>query len=320
MQNPLISFIITDYNISTTLLKECIDSILAVGLSDGQREIILVDDGSDHSPWDELADYHDKVSYIRQQNMGLSVARNTGIDNATGEYIQFVDGDDTLITKGYNIIADKLAKPDGYADKPNIVLFKESTEQHPAAGLADALKLSWHTSGREYVTKRNIRGSSCGYVFRKDILKGLRFTPGIFNEDEEFTPQLLLNAEHINHTSIKAYFYRQRENSIMHDTTPKHQEKRSRDIVDIILRLRKASLEKYSGLLDRRVNQLTMDYIYRVMTTAKDIKEVDLRTARLKEYGLTPLPLKRYTLKYLLFSLAMRMRTTEKLLFKILSR
>ena len=93
---PLISFILTYYNLPLTMLCNCIDSILSLSLTADEREIIVVDDGSEDSPMDKLMQYGDKITYIRQRNQGLSDARNTGIQMATGQYLQVVDGDDKL--------------------------------------------------------------------------------------------------------------------------------------------------------------------------------------------------------------------------------
>lgn len=67
-----ISFIITYYNLPAEMLHTCIKSILALTLRTGEREIIIVDDGSDECLINELAPYSDDIIYIRQRNIGLS--------------------------------------------------------------------------------------------------------------------------------------------------------------------------------------------------------------------------------------------------------
>ena len=93
---PLVSFVLTYYNQPVKMLKECLDSILVLSLRPYEREIIIVDDGSDTCPMNELMKYGDDIIYIRQKNKGLSEARNMGIRIATGAYIQFIDADDLL--------------------------------------------------------------------------------------------------------------------------------------------------------------------------------------------------------------------------------
>ena len=105
-QQPLVSFILTDYNLPTELLCECIDSILRLSLQPSEREIIVVDDGSDESPMNDLLRYGDEIIYVRQKNGGVSTARNTGMAMAKGKYIQLVDGDDCLLQTPYDHCLD----------------------------------------------------------------------------------------------------------------------------------------------------------------------------------------------------------------------
>ena len=91
---PLISLIIPVYNVEK-YLKNCVDSVIKQNYED--MEIILVDDGSkDNSPriCDEYSEKYDFINVIHQKNGGASVARNTGIDAATGKYLMFIDSDD----------------------------------------------------------------------------------------------------------------------------------------------------------------------------------------------------------------------------------
>ena len=126
-QMPLVSFIITTYNLPSEYLEFCLKSILQLSLNPKEREIIIVDDGSDLSPIHDLMDYQDDFIYLRQRNQGLSIARNTGIKIATGRFLQFIDGDDYLLQRGYEHCLDLVRY-----HNPDIVYFeltaKEITE------------------------------------------------------------------------------------------------------------------------------------------------------------------------------------------------
>jgi cellulose synthase/poly-beta-1,6-N-acetylglucosamine synthase-like glycosyltransferase len=88
-RHPKVSVVVACYNGGRTL-KACLDSLTRLNYPD--YEVILVDDGStDNTP--EIAQVHAKIRYIRQPNLGLSVARNTGIGASTGEIIAFTDAD-----------------------------------------------------------------------------------------------------------------------------------------------------------------------------------------------------------------------------------
>ena len=92
----LISVIIPVYNVEN-YLRECIESVLNQTFRD--FEVILVDDGSTDSSGDICDEYVEKderVTVIHQKNGGLSVARNTGLSEANGKYVYFLDSDDYI--------------------------------------------------------------------------------------------------------------------------------------------------------------------------------------------------------------------------------
>lgn len=89
-----VSVIIPVYN-SEEYLKKCLDSLVAQSLQ--EIEIIVVDDGSTDGSWqliESLANKDNRIVPVRQRNKGVSVARNTGLQQASGEYVGFVDSDD----------------------------------------------------------------------------------------------------------------------------------------------------------------------------------------------------------------------------------
>jgi glycosyltransferase involved in cell wall biosynthesis len=88
---PKVSVIIPTYNRSE-MLKQAIDSVLAQGFDD--FELIVVDDGSTDNTEETLAACKGKIIYCRQENRGVSAARNRGIGIASGELIAFLDSDD----------------------------------------------------------------------------------------------------------------------------------------------------------------------------------------------------------------------------------
>ena len=94
MKHELISMIVPVYNVEA-YIRRCVDSILEQSYK--HIEVILVDDGTpDHSGTicDEYAASDPRVKVIHQKNMGLSEARNSGMREATGEYLCFIDSDD----------------------------------------------------------------------------------------------------------------------------------------------------------------------------------------------------------------------------------
>lgn len=294
---PLVSFIITCYNLPAKLIGECIDSIRKLSLKESEREIIVVDDGSEESPINELMRYGDEVIYLRQRNKGLSEARNAGIQMARGEYLQFIDGDDRLLPAAYDFCLDIVREK-----SPEMLLFDFTHSERDMK--KEPFDISKPLSGSEYMRHNNIRATACGYMFKHSILGDLRFTPGIFNEDEEFTPLLLLRTENVRTTNAKAYLYQQRPHSIMTDKNIRKRLKRLNDTKDIICRLnlqadRMAPNDK--SALQRRVAQLTMDYLYNVIRETRSRRYLDRQIKDLHQKGLFPLPNRRYTTKYTWF-------------------
>jgi len=91
MNNPLVSVIIPTFN-RGWVLKEAVDSVLAQDFSN--FELIVVDDGSVDNSSEILASYGKKIKVVRQENRGVSSARNKGVVSSLGEFIAFLDSDD----------------------------------------------------------------------------------------------------------------------------------------------------------------------------------------------------------------------------------
>ena len=296
--HPLVTFIVCCYNLPIQMICNCIDSILSLSLQRSEREIILVDDGSDTNPADGMKQYGDDIICVRQENSGLSAARNLAISMATGRYLQFVDADDRLITTPYNHCLGILRTH----EDADMVMFDFTSSPDERLSFNDALPVS----GTEYMRHHNIYGSACFYVFRREILGELRFTTGIFHEDEEFTPQLLLRAERIYPTDARAYLYCQRPHSITSATDERKVQKRLDDLHADTHRLSllASHLPQDKRLaMQRRVAQLTMDYLYQIIMQTRSARQLETRIKDLRSEGLFPLPNKGYSRKYLLFRL-----------------
>lgn len=292
---PLVSFIIPCYQLPVQMLCECIDSVLALSLHTNEREIIVIDDGSEISPMNELMRYGDEILYIRQQNSGVSVARNTALQIAKGKYIQFLDGDDLLIQTPYehciNLIRNK-------QDIDLLMFDFTRTRQNTTTIYSDSLP----TTGSDYMRNHNIQGAIWCCLFMRSIAGSLRFTPGIhYGEDEEFTPLLLLRAEQVIVTNAQAYYYRERSSSAVHQTDDVSKKKRLDDTREVIMNLNRIvdRLPQNDRLaLQRRIAQLSMDYLYNTIMLTKSGKILDERIEDLQRQGLFPLPDRNYSKKY----------------------
>lgn len=293
---PLISFIIPYYNVPVAMLLECLDSIFALSLSDAEREVILVDDGSDISPINDITKYLDKIIYIRQRNQGPSTARNTGLKMAKGKYIQFVDSDDKLLSSVYEHCLDMIRYHNS-----DMVLFEVSSKGRQKASNDDFL-YDGPVTGAEYMRHNNLHAGVWGYIFRRKLLGELQFHDGITNaEDEEFTPQLMLRAERIFVTKAKAYYYRRRPGSLTNGKGSRWKVNRLNNTIEVLTVLRdRADVLPYDErtAMQRRIDQLTVDYLYNVIVLTHDGHYLERCVEKLKKKGLFPIPVRNYGWKY----------------------
>lgn len=292
-QKKLISFIIPAYNVPVDMLRACIESIGELSLRPFEREIIVVDDGSDESPLAALGTLADDIIYIRQKNQGVAVARNMGLKMADGDFVQFIDADDVLLRTPYEHVIDLVRY-----GKADLVMFDFCEKPDKNTSYKDTDPMTGATMMRQ----QNIHGSVCTILFQRSMLGSLRFTPGIaYGEDEEFTPQLLLRAERVISTTARAYYYRQRPASAINRTDMRSRLQRLGDAKGVLLSLHKkcSTLPPEERVaMQRRTAQLTMDYIYNVIVLTRSRHYLDRQLEELGKIGLFPLPDRDYTQKY----------------------
>ena len=316
-QQPLVSFILTCYNLPLDMLFACIDSILRLSLRSAEREIIIVDDGSDNSPMNSLLKYGDEIIYLRQKNGGVSVARNTALAMAKGEYIQIIDGDDFLIQAPYEHCLDIIR----YNKDADVVMFDFTHDDSEGATSFNPPRVK---SGTELMRSENIRGTACCYLFRQSVRGQLSFTPGIhYGEDEEFTPQLLIRAERVYLTEAKAYYYRERQTSAVHQTDTTNIQKQLDDHLTVIRRLQILAdrmPQRDRLALQRRVAQLTMDHIYNTIMLTRSEQQLDETIETLRQDALYPLPDRDYSTKYVWFRRLTNSRLGRRILLRTLPK
>lgn len=213
---PKFSIIIPVYKVED-YLECCLDSVLAQSYADYQ--VICVDDGSPDACGKMLDTYakgRNNWIVIHQENGGLSMARNAGLDVATGEYVCFLDSDDKVADDWLSVIA-------GFIDAhhPDMVhinhcdWFEDGEVRHyPQVGydliLTDQVDLSnwaWKFFPSQCFAQMN--------VLRRDILNDCRFVPGVLYEDMLFTMSILPRLKSLCSTSYDGYYYRQRSDSIV---------------------------------------------------------------------------------------------------------
>lgn len=217
-KKPEVSVIIPVYNVAQ-YLEQCIDSVLQQTLR--RIEIILVDDQSqDSSPQicDAYAARHENIRVIHKKNQGLGMARNSGLEIATGEYVAFVDSDDFIAPQTYEALLDE--QYDAVFFAYDRVLNDQIIGSNPDSGFETATNrpsierfiLDMIANPPQMRRERNFQVSACCALYRRSIIEqyGLRFRSEreIISEDLFFNIDFLMHASRIKRTERTFYHYR----------------------------------------------------------------------------------------------------------------
>ena len=215
-----LSVIVPVYNVEEYIC-DCVESIYRQGLSEEVFEVILVNDGTQDQSFakiDNVIRSHSNILVVEQDNQGLSVARNTGLQSASGQYVLFLDSDDLLIDSMLKKILDKAVNSSSDLVVANFV---KMTNDEIACGsimLKTGEPIEYKTGKDLFLQSFNPQ--QC-YVWRtlykKEFLdrNNLRFIPDIFFEDVPFTVGCYLTANKCILFPHVFYIYRQRPNSIV---------------------------------------------------------------------------------------------------------
>lgn len=211
----LFSIIIPAYN-SYSYIRACIDSVYSQGLNDDSFEVIVVDDGSTDNTSEIISSFneHFNLRYYYQANSGVSVARNSAINNANGQYILFLDSDDFFYPNSLRNIASYLQESVTDAD---IIICRSLQENGKEDYRWDNnfIENEIYTS-EDFIRRKYIRGSACGCLFRRNIIldKKIFFPEGIRNsEDTIFMFLCMSHGMTFSFLNIVLYVIRVREGS-----------------------------------------------------------------------------------------------------------
>jgi glycosyltransferase involved in cell wall biosynthesis len=217
-----ISIIVPVYNVEK-YLKCCLDSLINQKF-EGQYEIICVNDGSTDNSLEILKEYkrnNPKITVINQENRGLGGARNTGIKNAKGKYIIFVDSDDYLKNNnGLTLMYNEAEKENLDIIVADFEYDFEDKNKNYRKRRNECIKSKVMT-GREFydlgIKTKSIMSVVWNKLYRRDFIikNNLFFIEGVLYEDMEFTPKAYYLAERVKYIDKVIYMYRQREGSIM---------------------------------------------------------------------------------------------------------
>ncbi len=232
MLEPLVSVVIPVYN-TAAYLNKCVQSV--VDQTYQKLEIILVDDGSaDESPrlCDQWAAKDSRIKVVHKQNQGLGMARNTGLDLATGAYICFFDGDDYV-----DLQAIELCVQNALQNNTDVVMFGLCDVQPDGSVVTKQIDDSKPLFAQQevindllpsmFVYGKGFGVSACGKMYRLDTLKkqGQRFLSEreVVSEDAIFALDFYPQIASASIVGRCLYYYVKRENSLTRTYRPDRQ-------------------------------------------------------------------------------------------------
>jgi CDP-glycerol glycerophosphotransferase len=210
--SPLVSVVVPIYNVEE-YLRACLESIQFQTLED--LEVIMVNDGSTDGSVaiaESFAARDPRFKLITQENGGLSRARNTGADAASGEYLAFVDSDDVIPRDAYQLLVTPLQETGSDFATGNVHRLMQGSVA-PARFLAkafDRTRLKTHiTKFRPLVADRIVPNK----VWRRSFWEGhgYRFPEGVLHEDIPVVLPAQFAARSVDVIHEPVYFYRVRE-------------------------------------------------------------------------------------------------------------
>jgi glycosyltransferase involved in cell wall biosynthesis len=223
-KTPLVSVIIPVYN-GERYISSCLDDLM--NQSYKNLEIIVINDGSTDNSEQIIKNYPVQLNSL-PINSGISIARNRGIDTAKGEFIHFMDVDDSINNDYYKEMVDAITETDaeiacsGMLNEPKphrTILFKERD-------------IFITTEEKLKVTNVGKWGFSVRYLFKTDFLKkyNLRFIEGRLIEDLPFSLSAVFFANKLVTVPNAVYTYILRQNSVTTKRNYSFRSKRHRDL------------------------------------------------------------------------------------------
>lgn len=225
-----LSVIIPIYNTEEGL-RRCLDSVLASSYRD--FEVILVDDGSTDKSSEICREYAGKdprIRLIRQENQGVSAARNRALEESRGKWILFVDSDDEISPDFPELVVRK-----EYEDQDLLIFDFFDSGQDAGIRGREAAPVFYTETDRIRLIGNTLRGwqligggranlrSPCARAYRRSLLErySVRFLPGVvMGEDILFNTEYLLRTLSCVYIPHPVYRYRVRSGSATHSFLP----------------------------------------------------------------------------------------------------
>lgn len=211
-----ISVVIPVYNTEPNYIDKAINSVLNQTYKN--IEIIVVNDGStDKATLEYLKTINNPdIKIINQENKGLGGARNTGIENSTGEYIGFLDSDDWLDNNFYEVLYNLCEENN--ADIACGTLTRTGFDFQKPIDYFENNIVTKFIDKIAYITN----GSVCSKLFKSKLFSNIRFREHMYFEDNPVLVETLMRSDKVAFTNNVKYYYRKNPKSIC--LNPKNKE------------------------------------------------------------------------------------------------
>lgn len=266
MGKNLISVILPTYNVEEYIGK-CLDSL--INQTYKNLEILVVDDGSTDNSGkiaDQYALNDNRIRVIHKLNGGVSDARNVGIENATGDFIGFVDPDDFVSLDFYEFLMKLQKENDADIVQCDYVrVYKENVDTFEFPIKKEEFKIVTDKYGAFYMYLSDDDDTSTHFavlwnkLYRKEIFENIKFPTGKTHEDQFTVYKLLDKCNKFVFSNNVKYGYYQRKNSIMTKklTTKRFEVFEAFD--NFIEYLQKNEYEEFEGYLLRRYLRMVIE-------------------------------------------------------------
>ena len=208
--NELITVIINVYN-RENLISKCLESV--INQTYKNLEILIVNDGSTDNTLKICESFKDeRIRIITTENMGLSMSRNIGIDNAKGEYLYFVDSDDIIEKDVIDYLYHLCKKYDVKLStcKP-LTIYNYNFKKKSIKEKVEIID-SYEMLKRVLIVKESA-GTTWNKLYKKDLFDNIRFENRIIN-DIVVTYKLVLKAQKIVYSNQQKYYYLRHKKAI----------------------------------------------------------------------------------------------------------
>ena len=205
--NPKISVVVTVYNVEK-YISRCIESVLNQSFDD--FELVVVDDATPDKSMDIVAQFTDeRVRVVRNgQNSGLMWARKVGVEHSKGQYVVYLDSDDTLPLNALEILYSEIQESGADMVSGNIVYKKIDGSEEV---WQSSLKYGNNSRGvYEALLRNQYRHNLCGHIFKKDLLtlSHLKFYKNFTKwEDYCLFYQIVDKSNKVCHIDKPVYYY-----------------------------------------------------------------------------------------------------------------